>query len=87
MLQLLKNSIKKSGLNKITEELEEYIAKLDKQQQKRAKDETTLALNTQYLTEEINEEFEKKKPLEAIREQVFDLTFKLQRSFKTRRKK
>jgi hypothetical protein len=47
---------KKSGLNKITEELEEYIAKLDKQQQE-TKDETTLALNTQYLTEEINEEF------------------------------
>ena len=72
---------KKSGLNKITEELEEYIAKLDKQQQE-TKDETTLALNTQYLTEEINEEFEKKKPLEAIREQVFDLTFKLQEASK-----
>ena len=72
---------KKSGLNKIKEELEEYIAKLDKQQQE-TKDETTLALNTQYLTEEINEEFEKKKPLEAIREQVFDLTFKLQEASK-----
>ena len=76
---------KKSGLNKITEELEEYIAKLDKQQQE-TKDETTLALNTQYLTEEINEEFEKKKPLEAIREQVFDLTFKLQEASKTAEK-
>ena len=76
---------KKSGLSKITEELEEYIAKLDKQQQE-TKDETTLALNTQYLTEEINEEFEKKKPLEAIREQVFDLTFKLQEASKTAEK-
>lgn len=76
---------KKSGLNKITEELEEYITKLDKQQQE-TKDEITLALNTQYLTEEINEEFEKKKPLEAIREQVFDLTFKLQEASKPEEK-
>lgn len=72
---------KKSGLDKINEELEEYIAKLDKQQ-KETKDENTLALNTEYLTSELNEEFEKKKPLEKIRETIFEDVFNLQESTK-----
>lgn len=72
---------KKSGLTEINEELEEYIAKLDKQQ-KDTKDETTLALNTQYLTEEINEEFKEKEPLEKQREVLFNTLFEMQESSK-----
>lgn len=76
---------RKSGLDKINKELEEYIAKLDKQQ-KETKDETTLALNTEYLTEEINEEFKEKAPLEKEREIVFNSLFEMQEASKTKEK-
>lgn len=72
---------KKSGLDKINEELEKYIAKLDKQQSD-TKDETTLGLNTEYLTEEINEKFTEKAPLEKQRELLFDNLFEMQESSK-----
>jgi hypothetical protein len=72
---------KKSGLKKINEELEKYIAQLDKQQ-KETEDETTLGLNTQYLTEKINEKFKEKEPLEKQREGLFDVVFSMQESAK-----
>lgn len=72
---------KKSGLNKINEELEEVIGKLDKQQ-KDTKDETTLGLNTEYLTGEINEKFQEKAPIEKQREEVFNALFDMQESSK-----
>lgn len=72
---------KKSGLDDLNEELEEYIADLDKQQQN-TKDEATLALNTQYLTEEINEIAKKKQPLDEVRARIFDLTFNTQEASK-----
>jgi hypothetical protein len=72
---------KKSGLDKINTELEKYIKKLE-EQNKNTKDENTLALNTQYLTEEINEEFKEKEPLEKQREVLFNELFEIQESAK-----
>lgn len=72
---------KKSGLDEINAELEKYIKKLE-EQNKNTKDENTLALNTQYLTEEINEEFKEKEPLEKQREVLFNELFEIQESAK-----
>lgn len=68
---------KKIGLDKANEELEEYIAALDKQKAN-IKEEETYNLNKEYLTKEINEYSKKKEPLEKQREQFFNYIFSKQ---------
>ncbi len=68
---------KKIGLDKANEELEEYIAALDKQKVN-IKEEETYNLNKEYLTKEINEYSKKKEPLEKQREQFFNYIFSKQ---------
>ncbi len=68
---------KKIGLDKANEELEEYIAALDKQKVN-IKEEETYSLNKEYLTKEINEYSKKKEPLEKQREQFFNYIFSKQ---------
>lgn len=76
---------KKIGLTKLIEEEEEYIEKLQKQKEE-TRDEEALGLNTQFLSEKINEITEKKKPLEAERKEVFESVFKKQEDSKPKEK-
>lgn len=69
-----------------TEELEENIKKLDKQKQT-VKDETTLALNQEYLNNEINEYGEKLDELEPQKEKMFNLLYFAQEEGKKSKEK
>lgn len=84
--KVLDKYLKKIGHTKATEELEEYIKKLDKQNET-VKDETTLALNSDYLMKEINEEGEKLNELEVQKQQMFGLLFEAQEASKTKKEK
>ena len=73
--------LKKIGHSEATQEMEDYIAKLDKQKQT-VKDDTTLALNQEVLMEEIKEYGTKLEELEPVKAKMFDLLFTAQESTK-----
>jgi len=77
---------KKSGLTKLVKEEEELIKKLDRVT-KESKDESSLGLNTQYLSGKINELESNKKPLEQKKEQAFNEIFNVQEESKPEEKK
>jgi regulator of protease activity HflC (stomatin/prohibitin superfamily) len=72
---------KKSGLEDLNIKLEE-LAKSVKVQKTKVKDEDTSNLNLDYLTKQLFETNQKKKPLEKEREGLFDLLFEVQESTK-----
>lgn len=78
---LLDKFNKKSGLQKIVDEQEEVIGKIDKQQ-KETEDEAAFGLNMQYLSGKMKELEEKKKPLEEARKILFDEAYKAQEKSK-----
>lgn len=71
---------KKSGLSKITEEMEELIEKVDKETKK--KDGSTKEMNMQFLSKKINELQAKKEPLEKAKEMLFNKVYDIQESKK-----
>lgn len=74
--------LKSIGYNEAIEESEKLIEKLDKQQ-KNIKDEATLGLNKEYLSEEINEVGnEINQELNPKKEQMFNLLFSAQEDSK-----
>lgn len=73
--------LKKIGHSEATQEMEDYIAKLDKQKQT-VKDDTTLALNQEVLMEEIKEYGTKLEELEPVKAKMFDLLFTAQEATK-----
>lgn len=77
---------RKSGLTKLVDEEEGFIKELESQQ-KDTKDEETLGLNTQYLSNEINETTKKKEPLEGFRDVLFNDAFERQEKSKPKNEK
>lgn len=76
----LEKSNKKTGLKKVVDEQEEAIRKLEKQ--KDVKDEETQGLNTQHLSNKINELEQSKEPLEQEKQEVFEVLFQAQEKSK-----
>lgn len=72
---------KKSGLEELNIKLED-LAKSVKVQKTKVKDEDTSTLNLDYLTKQLFDTNQKKKPLEKEREGLFDLLFEVQESTK-----
>lgn len=72
---------KKSGLEELNIKLED-LAKSVKVQKTKVKDEDTSNLNLDYLTKQLFETNQKKKPLEKEREGLFDLLFEVQEATK-----
>ena len=70
----------KMGLNKLVDEEEKLIEKLEKEQEKN--DSQTKSLNIEHLTNKINEINKKKEPIEEARKSLFDSLFNLQESEK-----
>lgn len=77
---------KKVGLSKLVEEEEGFIEEIEKQK-KETKNEQSLELNMQFLSEKINEISKKKQPLEEARKEVFNYLFEKQESSKPNDKK
>ena len=75
----------KSGLTKIVDEQEQNIVKLEKQSE--IKNEETQGLNTQYLSNKINELEESKKPLEEGKKEMFEKLFEIQEKSKPKNEK
>ena len=71
---------RKSGLNKITEEMEEIIEKTEKEMKK--DDSSAKDINLQFLSEKLNQLEEKKKPLDEVLQKLFDKTYSIQESKK-----
>lgn len=71
---------KKSGIDKINDNLEGLIVSLEKQ--KTVKDEDTANLNTQFLIKQVQKETEKKAPIEMERQELFNMLFKIQEDSK-----
>lgn len=72
---------KKSGLEDLNVKLED-LAKSVKVQKTKVKDEDTSNLNIDYLSKQLFETNQKKKPLEKEREGLFDLLFEIQEATK-----
>jgi hypothetical protein len=72
--KILDKYSKKIGLTSTVEEQEQLIKKLEKVT-KESKDEESLGLNTQYLSHELKELEDKKKPLEEARKELFSKLF------------
>jgi hypothetical protein len=72
---------KKSGLEDLNVKLED-LAKSVKVQKTKVKDEDTSNLNIDYLSKQLFETNQKKKPLEKEREGLFDLLFEVQEATK-----
>lgn len=79
--KVLDKYLKKIGHTEAVEEVEEYIKKLDLQKET-VKDESTLALNSEYLMDEINEENNKVKELEPQKKEMFELLYSQQEASK-----
>lgn len=79
--KVLDKYLKKIGHTEAVEEVEEYIKKLDLQKET-VKDESTLALNSEYLMDEINEENNKVKELEPQKNEMFELLYSQQEASK-----
>lgn len=79
--KVLSKYLKKIGHVEATEDLEENIKKLDKQKET-IKDEATLALNQEYLSNEINEYGQKLDELEPEKNKMFDLLYTAQEDSK-----
>lgn len=67
----------KSEYKETQEEIEEKVKKIS-EQEKKVKNDATLALNKQVLSEEIEEEMQELSEMEVARQQVFDLLFQSQ---------
>jgi len=76
----------KSGYKETQEEVEEKVKKIS-DQEKKVKNDATLALNKQVLSEEIEEEMQELSKMEGTRQQVFDLLFQSQEATKTQETK
>lgn len=70
-----------SGLTKVNEELQKFIAKMD-EQKSNSNDKETFALNNQFLNNTINSKNKEKEPLEKERAKFFDMLFKKQEESK-----
>lgn len=79
--KVLDKYLKKIGHTEAVEEVEEYIKKLDLQKET-VKDESTLALNSEYLMDEINEENTKVQELEPQKNEMFELLYNQQEASK-----
>lgn len=71
----------KSGYKETQEEVESMAKKIA-EQEKKVKNDATLALNKQVLSEEIEEEMQELSKMEGTRQQVFDLLFQSQEATK-----
>lgn len=72
---------KKIGLDKVVDEQEKLIKRID-YQQKNVKDESTLSANLEILSKKLNELDKKKAPLEDNSKMVFDILFEKQEASK-----
>lgn len=79
--KVLDKYLKKIGHTEAVEEVEEYIKKLDLQKET-VKDESTLALNSEYIMDEINEENTKVQELEPQKNDMFELLYSQQEASK-----
>ena len=70
-----------SGLTKVNEELQKFIAKMD-EQKANSNDKETFALNNQFLNNAINSKNKEKEPLEKERAKFFDMLFESQEQSK-----
>lgn len=76
----------KSGYKETQEEVEEKVKKIS-DQEKKVKNDATLALNKQVLSEEIEEEMQELSKMEIKRQEVFSLLFDAQEATKTQETK
>ena len=79
--KVLDKYLKKIGHTEAVEEVEDYIKKLDLQKET-VKDKSTLALNSEYLMDEINEENNKVQELEPQKNEMFELLYSQQEASK-----
>jgi hypothetical protein len=79
--KVLDKHLKKIGHTEAVEEVENSIKKLDEQKIK-VKDESTLALNSEYLMNEIHEENTKVEELEPLKNEMFELLYNQQEASK-----
>lgn len=79
--KVLDKYLKKIGHTEAVEEVGEYIKKLDLQKET-VKDKSTLALNSEYLMDEINEENTKVQELEPQKNDMFELLYNQQEASK-----
>jgi hypothetical protein len=79
--KVLDSFTKKSGLQKLVDEQEDYIKSLEKETKKEKQDET-VQLNQRFLQSKIEEIEKKKEPLEKVRMDLFQDVFEKQEAGK-----